>query len=304
MAVEKLTIYNDALVDVGAHRLSTITDDVEEQRIITEVYDDCRDEVLMEHMWTFAQARAALIDMTVPAIDIWVTETAYAVDDIISYNSVYYKCLVAHTSDVFTVDLAAADWVLKLDWVTADSYAIGDQVYHTGVNYTCLEAHTSGVFATDLTAVKWIISEEIFMDEDGMTVIYYNPTDHLETNKVSDSLAVVKMEGQRILSNVTDLKIIYTYQNDTPSEYTAQFRKALSGKIAAAICFSLTESRSKAEDLLEKYTKITLPKAISSDSQQGSPIPTRADAWELARMSGVGSGIAGNTGDQTWHPVG
>jgi hypothetical protein len=75
-------------------------------------------------------------------------------------------------------------------------------------------------------------------------------------------------------------------------------------KIAADICFSITESASKAEALLEAYTKIALPKAIFSDSAQGTPLDARADAWESARISGTGTGISGNAGDQTWHPVG
>ena len=300
MAITSLDIYNDALSQLGARRLSTITDAVEEQRIITAVYDDIRDEVLSEHMWTFAQKRAALVDMTAPDVDLWVTATAYAVDDEVKYGGVFYTCLIANTSTNFAADLAAVEWETTTDWVTTTAYEIGDQVYNSGVSYACLVAHTSGTFATDLASVDWIISESLAMDEDGMSVVYYKPTDFIEISLMSDSTAIVKWEGPRILSNTTALKMVYTYKNDTPSLYTASFRKALATKIAAEICFSITNSSTKTEAMFDKYTKIVLPKAISSDSQQGTPIETLANEWENARISGAG--VAPRVGQQTWHP--
>ena len=127
MAIEKVDIYNDALSQIGAKRLATITDEVESQRIISAVYADCRDAVLSEHPWSFAQKRAELINMTMPDVDLWETATSYAVDDMVKYSSVDYICLVANTSDVFTVDLAAAKWETYTDWVTGTSYAIGNR---------------------------------------------------------------------------------------------------------------------------------------------------------------------------------
>lgn len=301
MAVTKLTIYNKALVLCGSRRLAATTDDVEEQRIVSDVYDDCRDDVLMEHPWTFAQKRAELIDMTHPDVDLWETATSYVVGDTVFYNDVVYNCLIANTSDVFSVDLAAAKWEEKLTWVTATGYALGDQVYESGLNYTCLEAHTSGTFATDLTAVKWILSEVLTMTEDGMSYVFYRPTDYLEVSMFSNRLAQIKVEESRILSNVSELKMIYTFQLDTPSLYTSQFRNALAGKIAAETCFALTESATKAEKLLEKYLNVTLPRATFSDSTQGSPMEARDDEWVVARQINT-SGIYGLSSDTVWHP--
>jgi len=301
MAVTKLTIYNKTLSLCGSRRLSTVADDVEEQRLVTDVYDDCRDSMLMEHPWTFAQKRAELIDMTHPDVDLWETATSYAVGDTVFYNDVVYNCLIANTSVTFSVELAALDWEVKLTWVTATGYAKGDQVYSSGLNYTCLTAHTAGTFATDLTSVYWILSEVLNFTEDGMSYIFYRPTDLLEVNMFSNRLARIKVEELRILSNVDDLKIIYTYSLDTPSSYTSQFRDALAGKIASEICFSLTNSATKAEKLLQKFESVTLPKAVFSDSTQGSPREARADEWIVARQLGS-SYIYGTSNDGVWHP--
>ena len=301
MSVTSLTIYNKALSLCGSRRLATVTDTVEEQRLITDIYDDCRDEVLMEHPWTFAQKRDELVDMTHPNPDLWVTATAYVADDTVFFNDVVYNCLIANTSSAFSVDLAALKWEVKLTWVTATSYAVGDQVYESGLNYTCLTPHTSGTFATDLTAVKWILSEVLAMTEDGMSYIFYRPTDLLKVNMFSNVLAQIKVEELRILSNVDDLKIIYTYQHDTPSTYTAQFRNALAGRIAAEICFALTEGATKAEKLLEKYESVTLPNAMFSDSTQGTPMGAMDGAWVVARQISA-SGIFGLSSSTVWHP--
>ena len=304
MAVTSLTIYNDALRQIGARRLSTVTDDAEEQRAITDIYDDTRDELLKENAWTFAQKRAELIDMTMPDVDDWENGEAYAVGDDVVYGDVHYNCLVANTAGIFTDDLASLYWELLLDWVTATQYEVGDKVYNaSGLNYTCLVAHKSTVFATDLVSIYWIASEELAMTSDGMTIVYYRPTDYIETTLISNIGAKFKIEGQRILSNTSGLKIVYTYKNDTPSEYTAMFRRAFATKLASEICFSLTDNATKAEALMEKYLKIVLPKALSDDSQQGTPKEARADEWELSRLGGVGSGISGQTNDATWHPI-
>ena len=297
MAVDKLTIYNKALVLCGGRRLAAVTDEVEEQRIISLVYDDCRDDVLMEHPWTFAQKRAELINMTHPSVDLWVTATAYVVGDTVFFNDVVYNCLVANTSDIFSVELAALDWEVKLTWVTATGYAVGDQVYESGLNYTCLEAHTSGTFSTDLTATKWILSEVLAMTEDGVQTIFYRPTDLLEISLVSNRSALIMVEESRILTNVID-----TFQLDTPSLYTSQFRNALAGKIAAEVCFAITESATKAEKLLEKYHAVTLPKAVFSDSTQGTPREAQDGEWITARIIS-GGGLFGTSSDSVWHPI-
>lgn len=40
----------------------------------------------------------------------WVTATAYIVGDLIQYNSIYYRCIVAHTSGTWATDLTTLYW--------------------------------------------------------------------------------------------------------------------------------------------------------------------------------------------------
>ena len=301
MAADKVGLWNIALTMIGSPRLSTITDEVEEQRAISAVYDDVRDEVLKEFDWGFARKRVALIDIKVPSATAWATATAYAVGDEVEYEEVHYTCLVANTSTDFAADLAAVSWETTTDWVTATQYILGDQVYNAGVSYACIDAHTSSaLFATDLASVYWLLSERLELTEDRINYIYRLPSDFLKLTLVSDSKAIVKLEGSRLLSDTTDLKIGYTYQNDTPSTYTSEFTIALANKLAYEISFNLINSTTKTKALLERYENVTLPKATAIDSQQGTPKQPIADDWELSRLSGSGSF---KTTGEVWHPV-
>lgn len=42
----------------------------------------------------------------------WETSKAYTIGKVVTQTSLFYKCLVAHTSGTFATDLAAGDWVL------------------------------------------------------------------------------------------------------------------------------------------------------------------------------------------------
>jgi hypothetical protein len=83
-SVTKLQIANLSLSLIGSKNITTFGETTtEEGRRINATYAFVRDEVLMEHPWTFAQKRVALVDMTRTEQDTWLTATDYAVDDIV-----------------------------------------------------------------------------------------------------------------------------------------------------------------------------------------------------------------------------
>lgn len=75
----------------------------------------------------------------------WKYETAYAIDDRISYGGKLYKCVQAHTSQSdWTPDVTPALWVRVSieefpEWVqptgAQDAYNIGDKVSHNGKHW-------------------------------------------------------------------------------------------------------------------------------------------------------------------------
>jgi hypothetical protein len=305
-ATTKLIIANLALSKFGETLITTFGETTTPQgRKINASYAPMLEEVLEEHLWSFAQKRVALVDMTEPEdYDDWVTATVYAVDDIVydPTNAKYYKCLIAHTaSALFATDLTAVKWILYTSWVTSTVYAVGDNVYNSGISYVCLTHHSSGTFATDLTALKWVATETLSLTEDSVSVIYYKPTDWVKgPNLQSSTSAIVRVEGTRILSDTGGLKVGYTYLNDDPTSYTGKFITAFASRLAAEICFGVVESATKAKDLREVYESVDLPRAIASDSQQGTPLGLQQGDWENARLSG--GGFVARPNDETWHP--
>ena len=61
MAVTVTSICNMALRQLGAKRISVITDENEHARVLNDVYEDVRNEVLESHPWNFASIRVALV---------------------------------------------------------------------------------------------------------------------------------------------------------------------------------------------------------------------------------------------------
>lgn len=284
----KLIISNLALSLIGAKNLTTFGETTtEEGKRVNAIYNSIRDEVLMEHPWSFAQKRVALVDMTRTDQDDWVTGTTYAVDDIVYDPTLakYYKCLTAHTATtLFATDLASVYWVLYTTWVTSTVYAPGDKVYNSGVEYACLTQHTSGTFATDLTSVYWVATENIVSLDDEITNVFYLPTDFLRYTRVSDEDAAIEVVGNRLLSDTDTLSIKYTYSNDDPTLYSPMFITALASRLAAELCFNITQNATKAQAVLEKYEGVDLPRAMAADSSQGSPENITMDEWEESRI--------------------
>lgn len=205
MAESKTKVANSALGKVGARFISSFNELSDEARIVNEVYNDILDEVLSEHLWTFAQKRAVLA----------------------------------------------------------------------------------------------VITGTPVMTEDGVTIIYAKPSDFIKLNFTNDPFSLVKVEGNEILSDTEDLKIIYTFRNEDPIKYFAKFTQALIYRLAAEICFALTESVKKTADLQNYYDNEALPSAVSVDSQQGTPVAPMQDEWLNSRI--FGAGRFATTGD-TWHP--
>ncbi len=208
-AISKTKICNRALTLLGADRITNVdTEDSIQARTCLALYDETLEDILMEHIWTFAQKRKAL-------------------------------------------GLTTADPV-----------------------YT----------------------------DDGVTLVYQRPVDCLKVNFTNIESALVKIEGDKILSDTADLNIKYTFRLTDPQKYSPKFITAFATLLAAEMAFTITASRSMAELLAEAYTKIKLPDAVHVDSQQGTPISPMQDDILLARL-GAGSALVGRTSWETWFPV-
>ena len=156
-------------------------------------------------------------------------------------------------------------------------------------------------FAQKRVALATVDETPAFTD-DLMTIVYQKPTDLLKVNFVNQQEAIFKIEGDKILSDTSSLKIKYTYRNTNPQSYNPDFITAFATLLASEMAYAITNSRTLTEDLVKIYEGIKLPKAMSTDSMQGTPQYPHQNEWLEARAAGSG-GISGQSGWSTWYPV-
>jgi len=273
--MESVDICNQSLIALGQSTITTLSDENENARRCNALYETVRNDLLCKHPWNFAIKRATLVDMTTLAVDLWVTDTAYVVDDEVSYLGVHYTCLIAHTSDVFTVDLTAVKWETTTDWVTATSYALGTKIYYSGACYSCVTVHTSGVWATDLAAVKWITTVDPEYD---YTYAYRIPTDNLRVLS-NEEEEEIKIEGGILYTDATSMKVKYIAKITDPDEFDPAFVTALVTALAAALALAITNNRNITADMKAEAKEKKI-EALGVDAQGGgTPDEPECDDW-------------------------
>ena len=131
-------------------------------------------------------------------------------------------------------NFATARLHLASVWATATYYAVGEYVWYpdtssTSSLYKCAIAHTSGTFATDLAAVDWVIytSRPLYhwnyqydMPTTSLRLLSYNHQPHGYGTYYNHKYT---LEGGKILSNETNVKIRYINQIVDPSSWDSLF---------------------------------------------------------------------------------
>ena len=264
----KLSIANQALQEIGAAQITDFDDGSTEANPVKLIYDDTRDDFLVDNPWTFARTRTMPVNITYPSEtpDAWVTATAYAVGDYVLHSSVNYTCLTAHTSGTFATDLAAGKWTASADALTVN-YDNISVVYH---------------LPSDFLALYQISAASSHQIE-------FTPLNGTKT--------------KCLLSDNANLGIVYIFQNDDPSTYFPAAKKALIKKLSANLTLHLTSSGKTRKDLLVEYETIDLPRAMAKDSQQGTPLQPDQFEWERARFVGTSQIFPPFPGAATWITV-
>lgn len=149
-----------------------------------------------------------------------------------------------------------------------------------------------------------LVAEDLPFIEDGAVVVYQKPADLVKPNKKSLKWALLKIEDDKLLSNVEGLKIIYTFLNQDTTRYFPKFVQALATRLAAEIAFAITNSTAKSEALTKLYYDVVLPTAVSTDSTQGTPDEASQDEWLDSMITGSGNLRSSDSpGSNAWHPI-
>lgn len=119
--------------------------------------------------------------------------------------------------------------------------------------------------------------------------VYDKPTDALRIWAVSEPNALWRVEGEYIISDTAGLGVLYTWDNTEPGLWRPKFITAFVDKLCSEICFMILNNRTRANDFLEKYEKISLPSAEAENSQTGDHQFIRDDEWLSAKYDGSGN---------------
>lgn len=121
----------------------------------------------------------------------------------------------------------------------------------------------------------------------GETYVYTKPSDMIRIFEPSDPDAAWREELNYIVSDTSGLGLRYVYYNDTPSTYPSYFIEAFIDKLCSDIAFAIVNSNSLGEKFKTVYEKLSLPKAMSMNSQGGVQQIMKDDAWEKAKNYNV-----------------
>lgn len=93
-----------------------------------------------------------------------------------------------------------------------------------------------------------------------------------------------KVEGRQILTDVgSPLQIVYTARVTDVAKFSPLFIDALVSRVAAAAAVTLSESKSKAQDLWNVYLG-KINEARRRDAQEGQPDPMPTNSWVGDRL--------------------
>lgn len=123
----------------------------------------------------------------------------------------------------------------------------------------------------------------------GEVVTYDIPVDVIRIWMTSPATASIREEGGQLISNTLNLGIVYTYYDDNPGDYPSYFLDAFVDKLCSNIAYMIINSVQIAEAFVKKFETVTLPKAMSANSQTGVQQAVNDIAWIEAK-------------NQDWHP--
>ena len=124
--------------------------------------------------------------------------------------------------------------------------------------WNCLQKRIQ--IAADTTAPAW-----------GFSYAYTLPADCLRLLKILDYDSNYKVEGRKILSNTSSMKILYVGRVTDPNEYDELLRETLSSSLGADIAFGVTSNNQTATNMYNLF-KEKLRDARFVDSTEGQNI--------------------------------
>ena len=105
----------------------------------------------------------------------------------------------------------------------------------------------------------------------GFTYAYTLPANCLRLLRVLDYDSNYKVEGRKILSNASTMKILYISRVTDPNEYDELLRETLSAALGADIAYAITSNNTTSQNMILSYQE-KLKDARFVDSTEGQNV--------------------------------
>ncbi len=137
--------------------------------------------------------------------------------------------------------------------------------------WNCLQKRTS--LAKDATAPAWGFSAQFTLPADCLRLLY-----------IIDYDSNYKVEGRKILSNTSTMKILYIARITDPNEYDELLRETLSAGLGADIAYGVTSSNPVSEKMYTLFQdKLRDARFVdSTEGQNNSPDLGMTDAIDAS----------------------
>ena len=124
--------------------------------------------------------------------------------------------------------------------------------------WNCLQKRVQ--LAADTTAPAW-----------GFTSAYTLPADCLRLLRILDYDSNHKVEGRKILTNNSSMKILYVARIEDPNEYDELLRETISAGLAADIAYAVTSSNPVSINMYNLYqTKLKDARFVDATEGQNT----------------------------------
>lgn len=171
-------------------------------------------------------------------------------------------------------------------WVNLTPYILRNLIKDSSDNvYRCIIAHTASTSSEPGTGASWETYWVLVSDYPtpifDYTYSFNLPADYLRALKVYGDYEY-KIEGNCLLSDTDTIYLKFIRQVTSTTEFSANFVRALSFKLAITLCLPVTDSNTRLKEL-EGLMTSEFPELRFVDSIAETPDNITADTWINSR---------------------
>ncbi len=297
-------IFNLALGHVGEYQVLEGQTTTKQYELCSRYYDQARDLALKSHPWNEAKVRIIIAQQS--------DDPLFGYDRKYSKPSDSLRILSVNDSigadqrnNAFGINAweVEGDYILSnageipQTWATNTKYVDGEFVSSTAVNwatgtsyvadqfvkdgslvYQVLADHTSDTIANDVTAGN--LAAGITGSTGTYEVLVSHISDTILNDISSANISAVASEARIIF-------IEYIFQLTDTTKFSSSLKEAIGEQLAIKVITGLTNDTKGKVDLINKFERLTMPKARSVDGAEGTAKPIFNSEWIRSRTAGT-----------------